>query len=120
VLDAAKALVADSCQTDRCVSALMAAGRALEARHALVPALGYFERAANEQPSAATLNAMARVAKALGLFSRAEAALSRAAHMKGADPNARRALEEERRQSWLRDLQHESAKPVNHDSAPGN
>jgi tetratricopeptide (TPR) repeat protein len=101
---AAKALVADACQADRCGPALLQAGNALEKAGELITALAYFERAVEEQPSVQTLGAVGRVAQALGLFSKADAALSRAAGMKGADPRARIELEQRRRQDWLKSL----------------
>lgn len=100
----AKALVADACQADRCIPALLQAGTALEKAGDLTTSLAYFERAAEEQPSAQTLGAVGRVAQALGLFSKADAALTRAAGLKGADPRARAELEQRRHQAWLKSL----------------
>jgi tetratricopeptide (TPR) repeat protein len=102
--EAAKALVADACQADRCVQALLQAGAAMERAGELLTALAYFERAVEEQPNAQTLGALGRAAQALGLYSKADAALSRAAVLKGADPRARLELEKSRHRAWLRSL----------------
>lgn len=114
---AAKALVADACQADRCLPALVQAGNALEKAGELTTALAYFERAVSEQRSAQTLGAVGRVAQALELFSKADAALTQAARLKGADPGARVELEQRRHQAWLKSL---SEQPVEPPSKPRN
>jgi hypothetical protein len=103
--EAAKALVSEACENSRCVPGLLDAARALESSGDLVPALAYFERAAADQPNAQTLGSVGRVALALGLYSRADAAIGRAAHMRGADPKVLADLQEKRHKAWLDDLE---------------
>jgi len=118
---AAKALVADACQAERCLAALVQAGNALERAGELTTALAYFERAVADQPNLQTLGAVGRVAQALGLFSKADAALSRAAGLKGADPGARVELEQRRHQAWLKSLgEPNGGQPVEPPSKPRN
>jgi hypothetical protein len=107
--EAAKAVVSDACENDRCVPALLDAGRALETNGQLLPALAYFERAAADQPNAQTLGSVGRVALALGLYTRADAALTRAARMRGADPKALADLQEKRHKAWVKDLEKPAA-----------
>lgn len=102
---AAKDTVTHGCESDRCAQALLDAGRALEACGELVAALSYFERATADRPDAQSLTAVGRVAMALGMYGRADAALARASRMRGSDPKVWAELQERRHRAWLKQLE---------------